>query len=83
MKEYAWYGSNNYLHCPCKDCPDREVGCHGKCKRYAEWRKVLEEKRHADRIITDSTRTISADAARWIMREKKRKNRRHIRETKG
>lgn len=19
---------------PCKDCPDREIGCHGKCKKY-------------------------------------------------
>lgn len=23
--------------CPCKDCPDREVGCHSGCDRYAEW----------------------------------------------
>lgn len=19
---------------PCKDCPDREVGCHGRCEKY-------------------------------------------------
>ena len=30
--------------CPCKDCPDRDEGCHGKCERYkayADWRKTL------------------------------------------
>lgn len=21
---------------PCKDCKDREIGCHGKCKAYAD-----------------------------------------------
>jgi len=24
---------------PCKNCPDREPGCHSECERYAEWRK--------------------------------------------
>lgn len=23
--------------CPCKDCADREAGCHTRCKRYIEW----------------------------------------------
>ena len=22
---------------PCKGCPYREVGCHGKCEVYREW----------------------------------------------
>ena len=24
--------------CPCKDCPDRVVGCHAICTRYDAWR---------------------------------------------
>ena len=41
---------------PCKDCPDREVGCHSKCQKYAEFRKgidesnmAVDEKRRGDR----------------------------------
>ena len=24
---------------PCLYCTDRYVGCHGKCEKYAEWKK--------------------------------------------
>lgn len=24
---------------PCRDCPDRYIGCHGKCPAYLDWRK--------------------------------------------
>lgn len=45
--------------CPCRrDCPDRGVGCHVKCERYAEWTekraKELEEiqrRRNAEQIL--------------------------------
>lgn len=30
---------------PCKDCPDRHVGCHGTCKRYKEWDTANRERR--------------------------------------
>ena len=23
--------------CPCKDCGDRQIGCHSSCDRYAEY----------------------------------------------
>lgn len=23
---------------PCKDCTDRQVGCHGKCEKYIQWK---------------------------------------------
>lgn len=23
---------------PCKDCPDRKIGCHGRCEAYQSWR---------------------------------------------
>lgn len=28
---------------PCKDCPDRHIGCHSDCERYLAWRKVYDE----------------------------------------
>lgn len=27
----------------CKDCPDREIGCHANCERYAEDKRALRE----------------------------------------
>ena len=24
---------------PCFNCPDRHIGCHGKCERYAAWKE--------------------------------------------
>lgn len=29
--------------CPCKDCRDRELECHGKCERYKQWKKELQK----------------------------------------
>jgi len=26
--------------CPCRDCPDRHIGCHGKCDKYQEWARL-------------------------------------------
>lgn len=28
---------------PCKDCTKRQVGCHGSCKEYGEWRAKRDE----------------------------------------
>lgn len=28
---------------PCKDCPDRVVGCHGKCEKYQAYRVEVDE----------------------------------------
>ena len=25
--------------CPCRDCPNRKIGCHGKCEKYQGWNK--------------------------------------------
>lgn len=33
---------------PCKNCKDRLVGCHGWCKKYAEWKGQHEDIRKAD-----------------------------------
>ena len=28
---------------PCKNCTDRQMGCHGKCERYKAYREVMDE----------------------------------------
>ena len=28
---------------PCKDCPDRVIGCHSHCEKYAEYKRVNNE----------------------------------------
>ena len=30
---------------PCKDCPNRYVGCHSKCEAYKEFNRHCEEQR--------------------------------------
>lgn len=31
------------MQAPCKDCPDRFVGCHSTCDKYIEFRKQRDE----------------------------------------
>ena len=26
------------MQAPCKDCPEREPGCHSKCQKYADYK---------------------------------------------
>lgn len=33
------------MMCPCKDCEERHPACHGKCKKYIEWKKEEAEKK--------------------------------------
>ena len=30
------------IKCPCKDCTDRQVGCHSKCEKHAEYQAECE-----------------------------------------
>lgn len=27
---------------PCVKCTDRSIGCHGKCAKYLNWRKMMD-----------------------------------------
>lgn len=48
---------------PCYKCPDRQVGCHGKCEKYQSWNsehtEAKEAKRRAKRAEND------ADSMHW------------------
>lgn len=50
---------------PCKDCPDREVGCHSKCARYLSWKEQNEAtkrvkalEREANSYMYDSIKKV-------------------------
>lgn len=48
------------MKCPCKDCFDRTITCHGFCedyKKWREWRSEINEKRKNDQEV----RTMSRD----------------------
>jgi hypothetical protein len=32
--------------CPCKNCLERELGCHGTCADYKRWAKENEKAKH-------------------------------------
>lgn len=40
----AGFRSNNGIHC-CKDCTDRQIGCHSTCEKYIQSKEEHEEKR--------------------------------------
>lgn len=64
--------------CPCRECGEREVGCHGRCASYGEWKQEMEKKRHADKLFTQSMRTMSDAASRWLTKEKHRRNKKRM-----
>ena len=42
---------------PCYNCPDREMGCHGRCERYKEYRAevdAIKAKKKAESDIVDA-----------------------------
>ena len=44
---------------PCKDCPERHMGCHSKCEKYIEYHKFREEvlkRKEQDRVRCKSNR---------------------------
>ena len=54
---------------PCKDCPDRAEGCHGRCEKYQSFYRQRQEEREHEHLIRSSMRGDK----RWF-REKFRKD---------
>ena len=51
-----YFGIPIYRPSPCKDCADRQVGCHAKCEKYLAYRTELDaarEQRDKERISAD------------------------------
>ena len=35
---------------PCKNCSERQLGCHGKCEKYAAWKTERDKAKNAAEI---------------------------------
>lgn len=61
---------------PCKDCPDRHVGCHAHCAKYAEFDQECEKIRKARAVEQDidclTLDRFNAKRDMWIKRCKAR-----------
>ena len=38
--------------CPCRDCTERVLMCHGSCDRYQAWKKEYESTKEQNRVET-------------------------------
>lgn len=51
---------------PCKDCADREVGCHANCQRYRDYAAERENVRQIKAEANDVTNMhMDAQIRRW------------------
>ena len=62
---------------PCKDCPDRAVGCHSTCTKYQEFRKQQDAeneaiKKHNEQQVVLSKGSWTGDSYFRRGRRKKR-----------
>lgn len=56
----AWYGENSRAKVGvCKDCTEREVGCHSSCERYITAKKEWEAEKN--RIYTEKCKDSNYD----------------------
>ena len=43
---------------PCKDCTQRSEVCHGRCRRYQEYKRMLSEEVRKENAYKKATRRI-------------------------
>lgn len=55
---------------PCKDCPDRYLGCHSECERYADFCRELERIRAA-RKEGSELNAYQSEAYRRLLKRKR------------
>lgn len=62
------------IKAPCMNCTDREVGCHGKCPKYKEFKELSDKNREelfkAKKLANESLNYI------MVQREKARRSHR-------
>lgn len=63
-------------HYPCKDCPDRVVGCHSTCQKYLEARDEHKRKTLEALAIKKVEEGMDDYKVRVIIETKKRFDRR-------
>lgn len=61
--------------CPCKECGDRNPGCHDKCEKYKAWRAGWDRMMENRRKYMESLDTISDGYKKYLMRKNRDKRR--------
>lgn len=56
---------------PCKDCPDRVLGCHASCEKY----QFVKQERHREYMEYIEKKKVCADQSDYVFKqmEKQRK----------
>ena len=60
---------------PCIDCPDRFVGCHSKCERYAAWYAEWWEKKNNLRAAARAENDVVSFNYQSMLRQDRKKGR--------
>lgn len=76
----AYGGDGQMRKSPCKDCPDREPGCHAKCEKYQTWRHELDQVRA---WLRDQMPDTSESTRKALTEKMKRKARGYRRRKDG
>ena len=51
------------MRCPCKNCTERKLGCHGTCERYKAWKDYDQANKN------DYKKRCELDAISWYARK--------------
>lgn len=60
---------------PCKDCPDRHIGCHAACDRYAAFLRENKEQKDAIKAIRSEPVQLLNFDPKFEMTNKCKRNR--------
>ena len=58
------------MNVPCKDCPDREVGCHSTCEKYKAFR-AEKDREIEERKIQYQSKTLDSKYFRDLWKRKR------------
>ncbi|WP_455256740.1 hypothetical protein [Peptoniphilus asaccharolyticus] len=58
---------------PCKNCEEREVGCHSNCKRYIEYDKTMDHIRDSRKKLVELEGYITTETTKNTYGKGKRK----------
>ena len=56
---------------PCKDCPDRKIGCHSECEHYKLFKELQTEISAKKERVRKSTPEICRSVVKQIWKEMK------------
>lgn len=56
---------------PCKNCPDRHVGCHGQCEKYQQFRVAQTEDNEHRHMLAVSRKSDKSWIEKKAWREMK------------